>query len=318
MTLELFEQGPGVYIPVLAISLLITVAVYCAFPLLYAKLRKKPITAIKYRVHCFLGNFLIMLLFKLISAGSSASPYFLWTTVFTYYGVKKLRDRGMILDLQKSGYSGKYDQNTVTTAVDISSQSTSEISTPVAITSKSKKSKNRFCKHCGSPIDPDTKKCTGCGKQYFRMPCFNFQPVLIVTVAISIAIVSMCIYRIGQYQTEIEQLQVHISELENELEESERIASDFQDKFRKKFSEAYDLSTRNKKLEASVEKMKNVYDFCTNHVVVVSDDGSRTYHKCNCPYFDDSYFWAYNTELAIQNGYKPCTFCFSQYFSSIY
>lgn len=31
-----------------------------------------------------------------------------------------------------------------------------------------KKSKIRFCKLCGSQIDVQTKKCIGCGKQYFR------------------------------------------------------------------------------------------------------------------------------------------------------
>lgn len=30
--------------------------------------------------------------------------------------------------------------------------------------------KQRFCKLCGHPINHDTKKCTHCGKQYFRNP----------------------------------------------------------------------------------------------------------------------------------------------------
>ena len=33
---------------------------------------------------------------------------------------------------------------------------------------ESKKSKNRFCKFCGAQIDAQTKKCSGCGKQYFK------------------------------------------------------------------------------------------------------------------------------------------------------
>lgn len=31
------------------------------------------------------------------------------------------------------------------------------------------KSKFRFCKYCGSRIDAQSKKCTGCGKQYFHI-----------------------------------------------------------------------------------------------------------------------------------------------------
>ncbi len=68
MSYELFEQGPGAYIPVLLVSLLITLAVYCAFPLIFACIRKKPITSRKYRVICFCFNFL------------PCVAFFLWAT----------------------------------------------------------------------------------------------------------------------------------------------------------------------------------------------------------------------------------------------
>lgn len=33
----------------------------------------------------------------------------------------------------------------------------------------SRDKKKKFCKHCGFEIDGQTKKCTGCGKQYFKL-----------------------------------------------------------------------------------------------------------------------------------------------------
>ena len=44
MSYELFQQGPAVYVPVILISLVITLGAYCAFPLIFAKVRKNIIT----------------------------------------------------------------------------------------------------------------------------------------------------------------------------------------------------------------------------------------------------------------------------------
>lgn len=310
---DLFTEGPSAYVPVLVISLLITIAVYCAFPLLYAKLRRKPITALKYRVHCFLVNFLIMLVFKLITVGSSTSPYFLWSTVFTYSGVKNLKSRGVLLDPKMKECAGKYAQNTEQESDTIINTVPSPDSLPSEITpAKPKKAKSRFCKLCGNSIDPATKKCTGCGKQYFRLPVIkknNLIPKVIVIL--SLLIVGLCIYRNVQYQNQITSLNARISELESTVEtmeaqhvSDEALISDLRKKNAGYSSKIYTLSQQ-------VEKMQPVYDFCNDHVVVVSDDGTRKYHKIQCIYFDDSYFWAYNTEKAVQLGYTPCSFCFS-------
>ena len=41
----------------------------------------------------------------------------------------------------------------------------------------------KFCRHCGSMIDPETKKCTGCGKQYFHLPKLT-TPMIVGTILI--------------------------------------------------------------------------------------------------------------------------------------
>ena len=44
--------------------------------------------------------------------------------------------------------------------------------------------KNRFCKYCGNLIDPETKKCTGCGKQFFKLPKPSSKKLLVVIAII--------------------------------------------------------------------------------------------------------------------------------------
>ena len=60
---ELFQQGPMVYIPVLLISLVVTLLAYAALPIILAKTRKKIITKKKYNLLCYGINFLIMIVF---------------------------------------------------------------------------------------------------------------------------------------------------------------------------------------------------------------------------------------------------------------
>lgn len=47
---------------------------------------------------------------------------------------------------------------------------------------KQKNSKQRYCKLCGQMIDSSTKKCTGCGKQYFKVKFKPLAAVLVILV----------------------------------------------------------------------------------------------------------------------------------------
>ncbi len=48
--------------------------------------------------------------------------------------------------------------------------------------------------------------------------------------------------------------------------------------------------------------------FYEEYVVFISD-GSNRYHTYGCESFDDSTFWAYNIDQAIDLGYRPCSKC---------
>ncbi len=68
---------------------------------------------------------------------------------------------------------------------------------------KAKKSKVRFCKFCGGQIDAQSKKCVGCGKQYFKGVKFN--KFLTTVLILSIVMVTSVILNIVQL-VEIENL----------------------------------------------------------------------------------------------------------------
>lgn len=90
MTYEIFQQGASVYVPVILISLIITMVVYCAFPLIFAKARKSEITKKKYKLLCYGINILLCLTFAFINGGATSFlPYLIWTWVIHYVTYNK-------------------------------------------------------------------------------------------------------------------------------------------------------------------------------------------------------------------------------------
>lgn len=75
------------------------------------------------------------------------------------------------------------------------------------------KPKIRYCTRCGNVIDPDTKKCTGCGKQYFRG--FRLRTILFV-LSLIISLVCNChLYKSNTtLQSELENLNQTYNNLE--------------------------------------------------------------------------------------------------------
>lgn len=311
MTLELFELGPGVYIPYLILSFLITAGSYAIFPLLFARIRKKNITARKFRFFCFLFNFMIMAFFIALNGSSSGAPYLIWTSVFCHYGLKTLKKRNIIVISNTMVQNNDSDMSMQCTNKKNNSFD-SEFSPTKQI-----KSKKRFCVICGNPIDQETKRCSSCGKRYSCMSWSFLQSALFVTAVISIIICFLCMYRIGLYYTEIEQLKVKISDLNVELEKSELRATKAEEELEKQSGNSYDLLLKIAGLNSKIHKIEKSYNFLYNNVVFVSGGGNGEYHKCDCPYFDDSYYWAYNIELAKLKGYYPCSVCSSPSFSSL-
>jgi len=150
---------------------------------------------------------------------------------------------------------------------------------------KFQKTKIRFCKFCGGRIDAQTKKCSGCGKQYFKGIKFN--KFLITVLILSLVIISSITLNIVQ--------SIEMKEL---IEDKEYFKE-------KTYEQQVEISDLNKK----IVKSNNVLDFYEKHVVIVGDDGTKKYHKYGCDDLDTSYFWAYNIEAAKDRGYYACSKC---------
>ena len=132
--LELFQESPGLYFLILAISLVITIFVYGAFPFIYAKKCKTPIERKQYKKRCYCINAIGIVLFFVLNGAASAFPYFLWTSVLSNYGLKILKKRNLLLD--------------VTITEDVSCEQDNKI---------------HFCRKCGTNIEEGSRFCRKCG-----------------------------------------------------------------------------------------------------------------------------------------------------------
>jgi len=169
-------------------------------------------------------------------------------------------------------------------------------------------SKARYCKLCGSAIDPSTKKCTCCGKQYFSFAAAR--RIALPILAISL-IVAVGFFLYSQYQTIITDYQNQIDTLNTALSESKSNLSAVS-------RERDSLSMQVKRLESDVTELKNAaaktageLRFYRAYAVIVLTDSPYSYHTYNCSIFQasSSKFRIYNISQAEANGYTPCPEC---------
>ena len=146
--------------------------------------------------------------------------------------------------------------------------------------------KNTYCKKCGGLIDNKTKKCTGCGKQYFRFSKKVF--IILVVAIIAIGLVAANVY---QYITNRQSV-----ELLNKNLESMRDNRD-------------DFMSKNDDLTAQLFLKDKELNFWDKYAVIVTEAGEK-YHHYGCYHLDDcSSIWIYNVAAAESRGYEPCLDC---------
>lgn len=162
MTYELFNQGPAAYIPIILVSLLITLVAYGAFPLVFARMRKKTITKKKYNLFCYCVNFLVMVLFVAVNGNSSSgAPYLLWTWVFSMSGSKTLKIRGVLEETQNKNY-----KNDVSAEVAEAANTTISKDSMIAAAEhpvSEEMPRIRFCRKCGFELIDGSEFCSRCG-----------------------------------------------------------------------------------------------------------------------------------------------------------
>ena len=179
MSYEIFEMGPAVYIPVILISLAITVFAFGAIPFITARTQKKTITKKAYKTRCYGFNAIILLLFAVINAGTVAGgPYLLWTSIFMGWGLKTLEKRGVLASADCVGLNDDPNRIVECTSCGYRSQEYFE-SCPQcgkfakqyiqAEQANKPEAKVRFCSNCGEKLLDDSKFCRKCGTAVIDM-----------------------------------------------------------------------------------------------------------------------------------------------------
>ena len=194
-----------------------------------------------------------------------------------------------------------------------------------------------YCKRCGGIVDKISRKCSVCGKQYFRLKAIL--PVIIMSFIV-LLLGGLNVFQYLNNQT----IEMHRRELEQSISEKEAQTLEKEQTIADKdtyiveleqsikerddtissqnstiSSQRTKISDLNKQIEDLQDDyfdslMENLHqltkiNFYEKHAVVVPDDGTNLYHTYGCDYLDTSSFWIYNTEAAISKGFKPCPHC---------
>ena len=316
MRMELLSQDPSASILYLAVSIIVTVLIYAAFPMIYAWLRKRPIKSSAYRWTCYGFNLLLKIILFLEAESKSFWPYMLWTSVFIACGTQTLKKKSVLVDTcsedsisqseTSPNDSSPVECATVepTTSEENASCGKPQNEVYPIKKVKVKMEKRRYCKFCGGSIDSSTKKCTQCGKQYFRLHLTVHGSAPILFLITTIVLLCVFVHDRNQNELKISHLEEQISILEDEIATKDKKIEKQNERLAFRIKENQNLSEENMSL--SVKAM-----FYDENIVFVLNDDRNTFHKIDCKFFNKyrSKFLAYDTKTAIARGIKPCPYC---------
>lgn len=174
--------------------------------------------------------------------------------------------------------------------------------------------KLRYCKLCGAPIDPVTRKCTDCRKQYFRPPVLRKKHLFIGAAVLACAVVVFLVFNLVSQKnialSKVDQLTAQITELENTVAEKDRqidVYKSNEDAYKVKLSrkaEEYDA------IREENTMLKDFVNFYEKYVACVGDIGDMIYHRFPCPYMEMDNNWdIFSVPYAESLGYVPCPYC---------
>lgn len=186
---------------------------------------------------------------------------------------------------------------------------------------KKKTVKNRYCSRCGSLIDPVSKKCAGCGKQYFKG--VRVTKTLLPSAIIFVLLICVSVFAISQHidngnlQAQINVLGNENAELRTKCGIADGTIEDLQKKINSKDTRITSLEREVASLEAYKKRTESYHTellFYKLHCAIVVK-GSKKYHIYGCEEISGKTFWMYNTEAAEDRGYKACSKCRYYYLS---
>ena len=324
---ELYQEDPGLLILILIISIVLTLFVYGAFPVIFAKTRKTPITKKKYRRLCFCINIIGFVFFALIDGVASGGPYLLWTGVFSSAGVKTLKKKGLLLETEppkvkttKKSDTEDNQTNTPTATAKTIHYPQLSLSFPdepqkeygdynvygkdIAYTPSDNEgtTKDTTVAPAEVAVKTETPKKEKKVKTRYCSRCGS----LIDNKTKACTGCGKQYFKIRFTKFTILAIILVISIIFNVVQLIDRNAID---------ERRYYWMNEADKLQGQVNDLENekwenwakLY-FFDNHAVIV-DEHSKKYHKYKCDDLDTSYFWIYNTEAAEAKGYYACPKC---------
>lgn len=189
-----------------------------------------------------------------------------------------------------------------------------------------------ICKNCGQNIPDDSNFCPFCAnrsdfhqdqdeiKEQSSNTEKNLDPIndkfkpkhrhknILPIILLCIAILGLLISngytynKMNQFESEVSERDKRISSLKSDYAKLQNTVT----RQSETIAENEDL------IEEILDESLTYYekaDFMDEHIVIVGDDGSGLYHKFDCSDLDLTYFWAFNTEAAISQGYRKCRKC---------
>lgn len=190
----------------------------------------------------------------------------------------------------------------------------------------------KFCEECGAQLLDEAVFCEECGATIGKAE--NVQPKEINTIQQStVTPKNKSIFKINLIWGIVTgvivlfSVVVFIIMFKNSRNINNELYSEnftMQGEMEKLESRITALKDENNELKRSNNKLKNTNDalnkqldecnreieFIDACVVFVENDGTNFYHKYACSKFIGNEFWAYNSNAAVGNGYKPCPYCY--------
>lgn len=277
----------------MVLSLLLTIATYLFIPLLLIR-KNKRMTRKKLLLVSIANGCLVFILWNAFriatnqELNTNVAPAWLWSAIGYALMKKRLSvdtaNEDVPNALTEEGYPVEEQIADISPAVE-----------PID-NMRTTTAKTKYCHKCGKAIDNKSKKCSGCGKQYFR---WKYLLIALLIIAPFIVLSSTSVYYYSEYKNYQEKYTQALSdndELKLALEQKE--------------IELIDSSDELEDQKEQIFSMLDDINFYHEYIAICPDDDTKTYHKYGCARLDISSFWAYNKELAEQYGYEPCTLCF--------
>jgi hypothetical protein len=139
--------------------------------------------------------------------------------------------------------------------------------------------KKKYCSICGSIINNELNKCEQCGKQYFKL---SIDFLLITILFVLLIGATAYIYFLNNGN---KKLNIQVTYWEKQYEEK-----------------------RDEYVDLLIEQNSKI-DFMDRYIVIVSNDGTKKYHKYGCEDLNLSTFWIYDIEEAVSKGFIMCKKC---------